>query len=922
MTNRSLSLPFAALLVFLAGCPTPDPGGENTSTTTITLAGAAVTTEEDTPLRIQLTPAVTGDPGSPVELILAEPPAHGTVALTEGVFTYTPEADYAGPDAFRARARAGDIESAVALVEITVNPVNDAPTAADDAYALQEDKPFSPLLGLLVNDHDVDGDLLEASVVTPPSHGTLILAPEGTFLYTPDPDYFGADSFTYQVSDGADSASAAVALDVAPVNDAPSLESATLGGAFHGGVTAYVTAAGWSDADLDPPGYFYRWVVDGVTVPVAGAVLPATYVTSGAVLQPFVTPFDGRMAGAEVAAAPVTVPNRAPMAFNAEYTVTAPHPLEATLEAVDADGDALTYEIVTAPEHGALTLGYGGAVTYTPLLGYVGADSFAFRVSDGTGMSNTALVSLTIDPVPLPASIPHRYGIASGPLPASACDLDRAFGIVSMSPATDAVLQPNTTYDFTAVVSYAVKTTETVWLVAIDDQWNFHDPLPAEEITLEPSNGCAQTTVSLHGVTTGTSGSIEIKLDGSNGGGEGITGQAVTYFIAGAPSVRVVATDHPLDEPLVLGPDSTTTVTFLVAWNNVPDGWAGPIQTYSPSLSNFEGNWFALYPGAGTATVTVRVRPGRCTDDFSVVGFGVTNPDWSVGSWEQVSVYYTSANVMVKGMTTWAQTLSSAPQDHAMDVQNCTAAPMQVTVATQSSWIYPQAATVTIAPGATQAVTYATDAQSLAAGIHAGSLDLQLSGADMRRVPIRLIAASGSYVAMPTTFAWMTEAVTPDALVSWFGEDEVNHAIALPFPFPYYGVTADTIYVNTNGYVTFGLESDSDYGASTPPVSRLPLAFFVNWNDLNPDAGQGIYVATLGTAPNRVFVVTWDQIGDWGDAATTRTGQLVLYENSDTLLVQYATVQANDRYGTNVGDGLAATIWTPTDQSAFLVYPN
>ncbi|MDD4788743.1 MAG: Ig-like domain-containing protein, partial [Pirellulales bacterium] len=69
--------------------------------------------------------------------------------------------------------------------------------------------------GLLANDSDVDGDALTVRLVDPPSHGTVTLADDGSFAYTPEADYHGADSFTYVASDGAsESTVATVAIEV------------------------------------------------------------------------------------------------------------------------------------------------------------------------------------------------------------------------------------------------------------------------------------------------------------------------------------------------------------------------------------------------------------------------------------------------------------------------------------------------------------------------------------------------------------------------------------------------------------------------------------------------------------------------------------------------------------------------------------
>ncbi|HEX5092798.1 MAG TPA: Ig-like domain-containing protein, partial [Burkholderiales bacterium] len=101
--------------------------------------------------------------------------------------------------------------------------INTPPVAAGDSYTLDEDHVLlvaGP--GVLANDTDIDGDALTAALVDLPTHGTVALNADGSFSYTPDENYFGADSFTYRANDGAaDSGLATVSLVVNPVNDAP-----------------------------------------------------------------------------------------------------------------------------------------------------------------------------------------------------------------------------------------------------------------------------------------------------------------------------------------------------------------------------------------------------------------------------------------------------------------------------------------------------------------------------------------------------------------------------------------------------------------------------------------------------------------------------------------------------------------------------
>ena len=106
---------------------------------------------------------------------------------------------------------------------IAVTAVNDAPVAVNDTYSIAEDTTLvigGP--GLLANDTDVDGDVLSVTLVTGPSHGSLLLNTDGSFSYTPSLNYNGPDSFTYVVNDGTvNSTTATVTLTVTAVHDAP-----------------------------------------------------------------------------------------------------------------------------------------------------------------------------------------------------------------------------------------------------------------------------------------------------------------------------------------------------------------------------------------------------------------------------------------------------------------------------------------------------------------------------------------------------------------------------------------------------------------------------------------------------------------------------------------------------------------------------
>jgi uncharacterized protein len=130
------------------------------------------------------------------------------------------------PNAFRT----SDHDPVIVGLNLTV--ANRAPAATGDSYTTAEDTPLLVAVpGVLANDADADGDSLTAVLVSGPASGELTLNPDGSFSYTPAANFSGADSFTYQASDGAElSEPATVMLSVTAVNDAPTIS-------FVGGVS-------------------------------------------------------------------------------------------------------------------------------------------------------------------------------------------------------------------------------------------------------------------------------------------------------------------------------------------------------------------------------------------------------------------------------------------------------------------------------------------------------------------------------------------------------------------------------------------------------------------------------------------------------------------------------------------------------------
>ncbi len=185
---------------------------------TPTAANDAYATNEDTPLAVAA-PGVLGNDSAGTTASLLSGTGHGSLVLNpDGGFSYTPQANYYGPDSFTYRALSGGLASAPATVSLTVNPVNDPPVAVGEAYSVAAGATLNVAApGVLGNDSDVDGNPLTA--VNPSALAGLTLNPNGSFSYAAATA--GSYSFTYQAFDGAaTSAPATVAITVT-ANQAP-----------------------------------------------------------------------------------------------------------------------------------------------------------------------------------------------------------------------------------------------------------------------------------------------------------------------------------------------------------------------------------------------------------------------------------------------------------------------------------------------------------------------------------------------------------------------------------------------------------------------------------------------------------------------------------------------------------------------------
>jgi hypothetical protein len=230
-------------------------GAVEDDTTAITLSGSD-------PEGHALTFAIANAPAHGTLGAIGTPACAGTPVVCTATVVYSPDRDFNGTDSFAYRADDGAGTSTPASVSITVDPVNDAPDAADGSRTTAEDTPTALDLAALVSDVETADPDLSYEIVTPPAHGLAT-----TTTYTPGRDFNGTDSLTYKVTDRGDPAKTSrtgtVTIVVTPVNDAPTATDGTL------------------STDQDTPATVRLWELVS-DVETAGALLTYTIVSSPA----------------------------------------------------------------------------------------------------------------------------------------------------------------------------------------------------------------------------------------------------------------------------------------------------------------------------------------------------------------------------------------------------------------------------------------------------------------------------------------------------------------------------------------------------------------------------------------------------------------------------------------------------------------
>ena len=561
---------------------------------------------------------------------------NGTLTLAaDGTFTYTPDAGYIGIDTFIYEIV--DETGARDQATVAINVINNvSPIANDDAYTIDEDVVLTTVLGtddLLLNDTDANGDDLTvvATPITDVTNGTLVLNTDGTFIYTPNANFNGSDSFVYEISDGNGGTSQATAtITIEAVADNPIAGDDEYDVDMGTTLTVPVGSDDLLQNDTDADGDTLTINTTPVTLPANGTL---TLGTDGSFTYEPDDAFSGTdtfeyqvedgMGGTDTATVTINVniPNDDPLAVDDSYSVNEDGSLTTVKDTddllvndSDPDGDTLT--INTTPivdvANGTLTIMADGTFTYTPDADFNGTDQFTYEISDGNGGSDQAVATITVDAVEdAPVAVDDSYSLdvdtsltinpGAEDLLANDFDADGDMLTVNTTPITDVTngtLSLNNDGSFTYTPDAGFVGTDSFEYEVSDGDGDTDDGMVTIEV-VDP-NSAPVAMDDMYNVDEDTMFSTTAGVDGLLMNDSDPDGDSL--------SVSTTPTEDPENGVVVIQADGSFTYTPALDFHGV--------DTFSYEVLDGNG-------GSSTATATINVasvndEPIAANDNYTV----------------------------------------------------------------------------------------------------------------------------------------------------------------------------------------------------------------------------------------------------------------------------------------------------------------
>jgi hypothetical protein len=368
---------------------------------------------EDIPLPITLTGSDADH--DPLTFAVTIQPTNGILTGTAPDLIYTPNPNFNGTDTFFFICQDPSVSSVPSVVNLSILSVNDSPVAHSQSLTNLEDIP----LPITLTGSDVDHDPLTFAVTIQPTNGILTgIAPD--LIYTPNPNFNGTDTFFFVSQDPSVSSVPSVVnlsiLAIQPpdgtlraLDQWAEVEEDSWGLALT--LMGYdVTGTGIINFKLvRPPKHGTAYICDpwdGIHNNSVGANYTPNVDFHG--LDSFTfTVSDGVSASAEATVhIRILSINDAPVVENFNLITGADRSIAFQLQGNDVENDALSFILITPPQHGSVTLDEPSSTTasikagYVAEAGYSGSDTFIYRAFDGQDYSAEATVDITAASAP------------------------------------------------------------------------------------------------------------------------------------------------------------------------------------------------------------------------------------------------------------------------------------------------------------------------------------------------------------------------------------------------------------------------------------------------------------------------------------------------------------------------------------------
>ncbi|MFH4681973.1 tandem-95 repeat protein [Vibrio diabolicus] len=321
----------------------------------------------------------------------------GIVEIVDGKLVFTPAENFNGNATISYTISDGELEDE-AQVSVTVNSVNDAPIALNDATITEEDT--SVTIDVLPNDTDIDGDTLSIESASVPSDQGQVEIIDGKLVFTPTENFNGDAEITYTVTDGSLADQATVKVTVNAVNDTPVVESSIANQTLAEDFTPYTIDLNTAFSDVDGDLTFSVSGNSNVNVSIENGIAtisPTADWNGSEELMFTATDPSGESASqtvnftvspvADIVADKATVVEDTPTIIKVLGNDT-----------FEGNDKVVSLDTNNGPANGTVSVNPDGSVTYTPNDNYHGADSFTYIVTSG-GVSESTTVNVDVTPV-------------------------------------------------------------------------------------------------------------------------------------------------------------------------------------------------------------------------------------------------------------------------------------------------------------------------------------------------------------------------------------------------------------------------------------------------------------------------------------------------------------------------------------------